>query len=223
LAQDDYYYEIQLTNKQLVFYFMAGAAGLILSFLTGVMVGRSVEGSAAGATEGRPVTEERVVAEQSPTPSTGTPEPGYTYPGTLEGDRPDDRLERPAGAAATPVPTPTPRPATPAATARPAPPTPAPTLPPPPAPRAGAAAPLPKALASTASGFAIQVGAFKDRASADGVVKSLKARGLPAYAVTPTGGGFFTVRVGVYRDRADAEVVRDRLRDDKFQPYILKQ
>jgi cell division septation protein DedD len=67
------------------------------------------------------------------------------------------------------------------------------------------------------------VGAFKDRASADGVVKSLKARGLPAYAVTPTGGGFFTVRVGVYRDRADAEVVRDRLRDDKFQPYILKQ
>jgi hypothetical protein len=24
VAQDDYYYEIQLTNKQLVFYFMAG-------------------------------------------------------------------------------------------------------------------------------------------------------------------------------------------------------
>ena len=32
MAQDDYYYEIQLTNKQLVFYFMAGAAGLVLSF-----------------------------------------------------------------------------------------------------------------------------------------------------------------------------------------------
>jgi hypothetical protein len=41
LAQDDYYYEIQLTNKQLVFYFMAGATGLILSFLAGIMVGRS--------------------------------------------------------------------------------------------------------------------------------------------------------------------------------------
>ena len=223
MAQDDYYYEIQLTNKQLVFYFMAGAAGLILSFLAGVMVGRGVEGSAAGAAETRPVAEERVVAEQSPTPATGTPEPGYTYPKTLEGDRPDDKLERPAGAAATPVPTPTPapRPATPAATARPAStPTPAPTLPPPPAPRAG---PLPKALASTASGFAIQVGAFKDKASADGVVKNLKARGLPAYAVTPTGGGLFTVRVGVYRDRADAEAVQERLRDDKFRPYILKQ
>jgi hypothetical protein len=67
LAQDDYYYEIQLTNKQLVFYFMAGAAGLVLSFLAGVMVGRGVEGGTAAA-ETRPVTEERVVAEQSPAP-----------------------------------------------------------------------------------------------------------------------------------------------------------
>ena len=48
LAQDDYYYEIQLTNKQLVFYFMAGATGLILSFLAGVMVGRGVDQGAGG-------------------------------------------------------------------------------------------------------------------------------------------------------------------------------
>ena len=41
--QDDYFYEIQLSNKQLVFYFMAGATGLILSFLAGVMVGRGVD------------------------------------------------------------------------------------------------------------------------------------------------------------------------------------
>ena len=61
-----------------------------------------------------------------------------------------------------------------------------------------------------AAGFAIQVGAFKDKASADTVVKSLKTRGFPAFAVAPaaTSGGLFTVRVGVYRDRADAEAVR---------------
>ena len=53
MAQDDYYYEIQLTNKQLVFYFMAGAAGLILSFLAGVMVGRGVDGTAAGSGSSR--------------------------------------------------------------------------------------------------------------------------------------------------------------------------
>jgi cell division septation protein DedD len=215
LAQDDYYYEIQLTNKQLVFYFMAGAAGLILSFLAGVMVGRGVEGSAAGATEARPVVDERVVAEQSPAPAAGTPAPDYGYPKRLESDRPEEGLE--------PTPAPAPRAATPAATRPAAAPAATPAaLPPPPAPRSG---PLPKALASTASGFAIQVGAFKDKASADGVVKSLKARGLPAYVLAPAGssGGLFTVRVGVYRDRADAEAVQDRLRDDKFRPYILKQ
>jgi cell division protein FtsN len=250
LAQDDYYYEIQLTNKQLVFYFMAGAAGLILSFLAGVMVGRGVEGATPLAAETQKVAEAPVTTE-SPTPA-ATSQPGYGYPGRVESDHPETALERPGGAAATPVatPTPAPRPAatarptpaaprpTPAPTARPTPtplaaarptptPTPAPTLPPPPAPRAGAsttaAAPLPKPLASTASGFAIQVGAFKDKASADGVVKNLKARGLPAYTVTPTGGGLFTVRVGVYRERADAETVQERLRDDKFKPYILKQ
>ena len=136
MAQDDYYYEIQLTNKQLVFYFMAGAAGLILSFLAGVMVGRGVEGSAAGATETRPVVEDRVVAEQSPAPAAGTPAPSdYSYPQRLESDRPEEGLERPGGTGTTPAPTPTPVPraATPAATARPAATpaaTPAPTLPP---------------------------------------------------------------------------------------------
>ena len=42
MAQDDYYYEIQLTNKQLVFYH-GRRHRLILSFLAGVMVGRGVE------------------------------------------------------------------------------------------------------------------------------------------------------------------------------------
>jgi cell division protein FtsN len=240
LAQDDYYYEIQLTNKQLVFYFMAGAAGLILSFLAGVMVGRGVEGGAAGATENRPVAEERVVAEQSPPPA-ATPAPSdYSYPQRLEADHPEEGLERqrPGGVAATPNPAPvtaparrtaTPAPAAPTpkpavATPTPAAPTPAaatPTLPPPPVRAASGA--LPRALPSTSAGFAIQVGAFKDRGSADGVVKNLKSRGLPAYTVTPAGGGLFTVRVGVYRDRADAEAVQERLRDDKFKPYIIKQ
>ena len=270
MAQDDYYYEIQLTNKQLVFYFMAGAAGLILSFLAGVMVGRGVEGATPGAPETRPVAEERVVAEASPAIATATPAPSdYSYPQRLESDRPAEGLDRsrpggtatptvtprpgaapvrpaaaPTPAVAKPTPTPTPTVAkptpTPAAakpTATPAvakpTPTPAvatltpplPTPPPPGATRAAAPAtgPLPRALGSSAKGFAIQVGAFKDRASADSIVRGLKARGLPAYAMAPTGGGLFTVRVGVYRDRADAEAVQERLRDDKFKPYIIKQ
>jgi rare lipoprotein A len=224
LAQDDYFYEIQLTNKQLVFYFMAGAAGLILSFLAGVMVGRGVEGSAAAATEARPVAEERVVAEQSPAPAS-TPGPSdFSYPQRLESDRAEESLDRARPVGATPSPG--------AATARHAPTTapvstPAATLPPAPTPRpaATAAESLPRALGSASKGFAVQVGAFKDKAGADGIVKGLRARGLPAYTVPPPAAtaGLFTVRVGVYRDRADAEAVMDRLRDDKFKPYIIKQ
>jgi cell division protein FtsN len=242
VAQDDYYYEIQLTNKQLVFYFMAGASGLVLSFLAGVMVGRGVEGSVM-AEGSRPLSEERVVAEQAP----ATPAPtDYSYPARLESDKPDEGLDRSRGESApgarteTPAPTrstPTPATARPSstapaaggATALPPVPTPRPT-PTPAAPASGASDPaartataLPKAQPQTASGFAIQVGAFKDRASADGVVKSLKTRGFPAYTAGPAGGGLFTVRVGIYRDRADAEAVQARLNDDKFKPYIIKQ
>jgi DedD protein len=242
VAQDDYYYEIQLTNKQLVFYFMAGASGLILSFLAGVMVGRGVEGSALGAVETRPVSEERVVAEQPQAQASSTPAPSdYSYPQRLESDKPEEGLEKKGAASVTPAaarsasptpaaarsqattlpPVPTPRPAsTPTAT------TPAPAVATTPAPSPQrASGPLPKAQPTTAAGFAIQVGAFRDKASSDTVVKSLKTRGFPAYTVPPAAnsGGLFTVRVGIYRDRADAEAVQGRLNDDKFKPYIIKQ
>jgi cell division protein FtsN len=232
LAQDDYYYEIQLTNKQLVFYFMAGAAGLILSFLAGVMVGRGIDaGATAPGGETRQIAEEKVVTEQTPAPAATE----YTYPQRLESERATEGLEKPASGSSARGPASTPRataqppavrstpapPARPAATpARPA------ATPVPATPRPPVLAPtLPRAIGSNANvkGFAVQVGAFKDRASADTVVKSLKGRGLPAFAVAPAGGGLYTVRVGVYRDRADAESVQDRLRDDKFKPYIIKQ
>jgi hypothetical protein len=67
LAQDDYYYEIQLSNKQLVFYFLAGATGLILSFLAGVMVGRGVD-QASEVQAAQPVREDRIVVEETPKP-----------------------------------------------------------------------------------------------------------------------------------------------------------
>jgi DedD protein len=71
----------------------------------------------------------------------------------------------------------------------------------------------------------VQVGAFKDKATADSVMNGLKSKGFPAYvsAPAPQSGGLFTVRVGPYRDRADADVVAARLRADRFKPYIIKQ
>jgi hypothetical protein len=99
LAQDDYYYEIQLTNKQLVFYFLAGATGLILSFLAGVMVGRGVDQGAGEVQAARPVAEERVVTEESPKPAPAAVE-DLTYAQRLESDKADDGLERPKAGAA---------------------------------------------------------------------------------------------------------------------------
>ena len=169
-----------------------------------------------GAVEARPVTEERVVAEQSPAPAQATPAPGdFSYPQRLESDKPEEGLERSKAASPAPAPTSTPTPAAraassgalppvptprPAATPTPRPaatPTPAAAQAQPPAPAPAPATPrpaaatgtLPKPQPQTAAGFAIQVGAFKDRASADTVVKSLKTRGFPAYTVAPAPRG----------------------------------
>jgi len=214
LAQDDYFYEIQLTNKQLVFYFMAGATGLILSFLAGVMVGRGVDQGAAEVQAARPVQEERIVSEETPKPAPSAQE--MTYAQRLEGERTEERLERvkPSPAAIT-RPSPSPKMAavapSPGAAGT--------------APRtAPASAPPPTAAARPAAGgaFALQVGAFKDRATAQTMVGRLKGKGFAAYLVTPQ-EGLFNVRVGTFATRAEAEKAQEQLRGQKFDPFVVKQ
>jgi len=216
LAQDDYYYEIQLSNKQLVFYFMAGATGLILSFLAGVMVGRGVDANAGEVQAARavPVQEEKVVAEEAPKPAPPAAQ-DLTYAQRLEADKQEDALDKPKGAAAAAA-----APRAPKA----APTTPAPKQTTPPAASSTKARPVPKAVAPTAGTFTIQVGAFKDRASADSVVSHLKGKGFAAYVVNAgAADGFFNVRVGSFANRVDAEHVQGRLRDEeKFKPFIVK-
>jgi len=239
--QDDYYYEIQLTNKQLVFYFLAGALGLVLAFLVGVMVGRGVDNGAAGSQAATPVADEKIVTEEPVvTPSAAPSVEELTYARRLEGDRPEDTLERSRpsarrGAAATPAP-PAPVTTRPAPRATPTPaarttPTPAPTATP--TPRA---TPTPKATApprtapaaratpapAPAGTFSIQVGAFSSRDAANSVVARLKGKGYDAYVVTPS-EGLFNVRVGRFAGRADAERVQAKLRDEeKFKPFIVR-
>lgn len=228
MAQDDYYYEIQLTNKQLVFYFLAGAAGLILSFLAGVMVGRGVD-SAAGEVQAKSTTqvqEEKVVAEEATPAPPPPPVQELTYAQRLEAEKVDESLAKPAGKE-------TGKPATPGVA-----PSPAPVKPPPatvvkPVPTPAPAKPSPKpapakpaeAKPAVAGAFTIQVGAFKDKASAELVVTQLKAKGYAAHVVAPAAtDGLFNVRVGSYQARGDAERVQVRLRDEeKFKPFIVKQ
>jgi cell division protein FtsN len=234
--QDDYFYEIQLSNKQLVFYFMAGATGLILSFLAGVMVGRGVDqGADVQAARSAPA-EERVVTEETVRPAPPAAEE-LTYAQRLESDKADEGLEKPASrtiaekapagtvpAAVAPPPTVrvSPPASEPAASAT------KPVAPKPvPSPSARPAAPVRAAEAPPAAAkgqFTIQVGAFKDRASADAVMGRLKGKGFAAYVVAPaTPDGLFNVRVGSYAARPDAERTQTRLRDqEKFKPFIVK-
>lgn len=233
MAQDDYYYEIQLTNKQLVFYFMAGATGLILSFLAGVMVGRGVD-TAQGEVQARNVGEERVIAEEPGTKATASPDLSYAH--RLESEKVDTSLEkasppstRTASASAPPVTVPAPKRAAPTTTA----PDRSPEAPPATKPATGAKVLATKPAAKSEaphptaeSSFTIQVGAFKDKATADSVVTRLKGKGFAAYIVSPEGAdpGLFVVRVGHYAARGDAERAEIRLRDqEKFKPYIVKQ
>lgn len=229
MAQDDYYYEIQLTNKQLVFYFMAGATGLILSFLAGVMVGRGVDSVAGEVQAARTVQEDRIVAEETPKPVKPATE-DLTYAQRLEGDKVEDTLERPAATTARP---PKPFSKIPPKTATPAPP-PAAVVKAGPGGPVGAAPPprvasnlpataAPPPAAAPAGGFTIQVGVFKEKARAEALAAQLKGKG---FAPTVSGGaeGPFNVRVGSYADRADAEKAQARLRDEeKLQPFIVKR
>jgi len=220
VAQDDYYYEIQLTNKQLVFYFMAGATGLILSFLAGIMVGRGVDSAAGEVQASRPLQEERIVEETPPAAAPAADELGYAK--RLEGERVDETLERPRASAPPVTVAAAARSSKPPAAARPSPvsrPTAAPTMP----TASAGAAKAPSAASASGGTFTIQVGAFKDGASAESVVGRLKQKGFAAYVVPPAAAdGLFNVRVGSYRGRAEAERVQVRLRDEeKFKPFIV--
>ena len=241
MAQDDYYYEIQLTNKQLVFYFMAGATGLILSFLAGVMVGRGVDSVSGEVQAARTLQEDRIVAEETPKPAAKPATEDLTYAQRLEGEKVDDSLERPrpgAGAAKPAKPAlakvPPPKAATPGGA-------PAHTKPAPkadvhaatggapptrvasntPAPAKPAAVPPPAAEAG--SGFTIQVGVFKEKARAEAIVARLKSKGF-APGVSGGADGPWSVRVGHYADRAAAERDQARLLDEeKLQSMLVKR
>ncbi len=63
-------------------------------------------------------------------------------------------------------------------------------------------------------GFAVQVAAFPDRREAEKLVKSLTAKGYPAFVMDPVQGAptkLFRVRVGKYPNRSVAEGVQAKL------------
>lgn len=237
MAEGETQYNIPVSSKQLIVYFVFLVIALSAAFLAGVMVGRNVDSSPEPTV--RDIQDAGLPEEPAASP---TPD-ALTYGSTLQGDKVEGLSPSPRTAAAAPV-VPAPVAATPQATpaarqtppparspsplakapekapAKPAPKaTPRPTTAPKATPRA---TPVAKASAAPLNRLTIQVGAFKERAAAEAIVKRLKGKGYSAYLV-PVSEGLFNVRVGSFTDREDAERILAKLEtQEKFKPFIVK-
>lgn len=212
-THEDGFREIQLSGKQLVFYFMAAVVLVVVVFLAGVQVGRGVmaqrglpqaDDANAFAGEDDPPPPPAVASQGSDAPITAGEK--LSYAERLAASEPaPEQLKKPDDA-----PPPSPR----ADTAPPA--------------VAAAAAEAPAAAASTepaGPGYSIQVAATGSRGAADTIVKRLSTKGYPAYVVAPAKGSasIFRVRVGKYKDRREADTVAAKLqKEEQFKPWVVR-
>jgi len=200
-SREPSYYEVALTNRQVLVAFVALLTCLVAAFFSGVWIGRgdpSERTASTPAARATPSPEPQLDqlsffsgreagerARATPTlPPTRTPAPARPAP--VEVPVPT------ATTAPTPTPTPVPRTATP-------PPTPAPT-------RAAAAA-------AQATVF-VQVYSSSNGARAREIAAELRKAGFSVVlAEAPAGGGTtFRVRVGPYPSREQAEQAASKLR-----------
>lgn len=226
------YYEIALTNRQIVTVFVVLLGCVVVAFLAGVWVGRgggeppieAVEAGVVPAGNGeRPLEHLQIFsgdgelppAEDLAAPAAEPPagaaaasrrgRPTETAVPTGEATaRPEATAPEPAAAEPEPPPPAQQRPA-PAAKAAAAPATGSETAPPP-------AAEAPPAPAE--SGLVVQVFSSKDLQQAERIVDRLRAAGYPALLapVDVRGESMYRVRVGPYAERAEAQEVADRVR-----------
>ena len=80
--------------------------------------------------------------------------------------------------------------------------------------------------AASAGGFVVQVGAFSDSASAEGVVRALAAKGHAAYVTPSSGSGNrrWRVRVGPVVSREQAQQLARRLKlEERLPTWVVSQ
>jgi cell division septation protein DedD len=217
---DGAYYEVQLNNKQLVFFFMAALAIAVVVFLCGVMVGRGVRDATLAVAQNDIAVGTLPKATSTPRATTAPARPELDYTPRLESDEVPKSLEPMRSTSpensASPTPRPTPRDVRPAPRAS-APETAAASPPPPPAPRRAST------LGADSGAFTIQVVALKTEDAAQSLLSRLKGKNYRAYLEAGSDAGLHRVRVGRFATRAEAETVAAKLRDEeKFRPYITQ-
>ena len=231
------YYEVQLNNKQLVFFFMAAVAISVVVFLCGVMVGRGVR-DATLAAGGNSILSKPPVGESGRSMQTTVPPADVRseldFPKRLEAEKVDAELQSPAGnpeqlVASARKSKKTRKPTEPSAregsisdaskgaSAKPkkSPPTSTP------APRPASADP--GVIGGERGAFTIQVVALRTQEGAASLVKRLKDASYRAYLEPGGSAGLYRVRVGRFASRVEAEQVAVQLREvEKFKPYITQ-
>lgn len=202
---DDRSRGVHLSDKQLVFVFMAATVAAVVVFLFGVLVGRGVRVARAPEAETTMITPPQAVADSTnagapvadgaPPGDAGVGAAGLKFSERLGKEPPPEQLKTPA-----------------------------------PAPAVSEAPPdVAEADADVAPGtgdFTVQVAAVKKRAEADLIVRSLKAKGYDAYVFVPGGAdkvGGFRVRVGVFRTRREADNLARKIeREEKIKPWVTR-
>ena len=225
---DDAFREIQLNGKQLVFLFMVATVVSVVIFLCGVFVGRGVRAERTAlvtdAGVAGPVTTPDLVPSREPAPTSAGSDPTAAAPPPAVDELSYfNRLEKKTPAAEDLQPAKTEKAAAAAAVpSAPAPPaTPAKDVSRAASPDASSDQPL----GPSGQGFAIQVGALRERHEAETIAKRLSSKGYTAYVVTPANGGpsVYRVRVGKFKTRREAETIASRLqKEEQFAPWITR-
>jgi len=212
---DGAYYEVQLNNKQLVFFFMAALAIAVVVFLCGVMVGRGVRDATLAVAQNDIAARTLPKATSASRATTAAARPELDYTPRLESDEVQKSLEPMRSTSPENTASPTPRGVASAPRAS----APETAAPPPPAPAPRRAS----TLGADSGPFTIQVVALKTEDAAQSLLSRLKGKNYRAYLEAGSDAGLHRVRVGRFATRAEAETVAAKLRDEeKFRPYITQ-
>ena len=211
--EDGAYYEVQLNNKQLVFFFMATLAIAVVVFLCGVMVGRGVRDATLAAAQ-NDITAGTLSQSPEAQPPATVAKTELDYPDRLESDKVQNKLQPIRSESPETTVRSKPKASPPAATAT----KPKPKATPPPKPSRSAST-----LGRREGAFTIQVVALKTQGAAESLLQKLRKKHYRAYLEAQGDAGLHRVRVGRFPTRAEAERVVAKLRtEEKFKPYITQ-
>ncbi len=218
---------MHLSDKQLVFTFMAALVFAVGIFLSGVLVGRGVRNARGAVGDQDAIASSQVVGDagQAEVPLADGSEP-FTYPDRLGSNPPAERVRAlPAQEIPRPgVELPPDVPAEPVPRAEPE------RLPESPRPASAAAAAVPggeRGAAVEAGLYTVQVAAVRSRTEADSIVRQLKTKGFDARALAPgarDNPAVFRVRIGSFKDKRAADALAERLlrQEKRYKPWVTR-